>query len=263
MTRTKRIALFGTALLASALLTACSSGSSQQSANQEKPVGFVQLASENKERIWYGVEDSNGDNEVSKDDKIETILVTKDGKVSQFFLSDATLADIKGMKNTEIVTFAKEQDKKYFDDGKAYKIEDAKAAIAELEDFIKEGYSGYQEDLISNQEYLAELEDINYKDIKSQYSDYTIHAIVETDSSGNNVATESLKMKGYPSLAKLTEAYDVTAKLQYLVNGDIYDQSYTGYHLQRKEFLITNINSLEKGTVLGFDTLDTKNVTEE
>ncbi|HFI2693079.1 TPA: hypothetical protein ACGO0Y_002233, partial [Streptococcus suis] len=67
------------ALLAGTTLTACSSNQSKVGIgiDQAKTVGFMQLANENKERIWFQVEDTNDDGEISKDDRIQKIYVIK------------------------------------------------------------------------------------------------------------------------------------------------------------------------------------------
>lgn len=282
----KLLAVMATGVLATSLLVACSSNQSNsnqvQSVDEAKTVSFMQLANENTERIWYIVDDSNEDGQISKDDEIRSVLIVKNGNADHYFLVDTTLADIKDKTDEEIVELVKDLDKKNFDEEKTKKIQSLTESISSTEEYIKEmeislnektdktdenAVSWHETEIASSTEQLesaksnlSEIESLNYQDIKSQYSDYTIRAVVETDASGNNVATEELKLKGYTNL---TDVYNISLELQYQVNGDIYNQTYTGYSLDRERFLISNSESLGNNVSLGFDTLDTKNVTEE
>ncbi|HEL0598962.1 TPA: hypothetical protein TUT13_000979 [Streptococcus equi subsp. zooepidemicus] len=284
--KTKKLfSMFTTGILVTTLLVACSSKQSADGNVQGKTTGFMQLANENKERIWYRIDDSNGDNQISKDDNIKMVLVIKNGKVDHLFLSEVTLADIRGKTDDDIIKFAKKQDKHNFNNQKAEAIQSSKDQVSQSESRVKEleislnektdkndtnsvlwheqeiAYN--QETLESAQKRLSELEKISYEDIKSQYSKYAIKAIVETDASGNQVATEELKLKGYKPTSSLSDVYDISLKLQHQVSGDIYDKSYIGYSVDGEDFIITSTSSLSNNTSFGLDTLGTKNVTEE
>ncbi|MGL6299864.1 hypothetical protein ACR31S_06785 [Streptococcus iniae] len=107
------------------------------------------------------------------------------------------------------------------------------------------------------------------------YSNYSIKATVGTDSSGNNVASETVyfpkpfdsidlnienieSFSDTPVIDKLADTY---YKVGIQVQGDVYKQSYAGYQFDSKYFFITT--SLDSSVNLGLDTLDTKNITEE
>ncbi|WLR87528.1 hypothetical protein [Streptococcus iniae] len=122
---------------------------------------------------------------------------------------------------------------------------------------------------------LKEVKELDYGDIKALYSNYSIKATVGTDSSGNNVASETVyfpkpfdsidlnienieSFSDTPVIDKLADTY---YKVGIQVQGDVYKQSYAGYQFDSKYFFITT--SLDSSVNLGLDTLDTKNITEE
>ncbi|XCY63950.1 hypothetical protein ABG812_03625 [Streptococcus iniae] len=125
------------------------------------------------------------------------------------------------------------------------------------------------------QQRLKEVKELDYGDIKALYSNYSIKATVGTDSSGNNVASETVyfpkpfdsidlnienieSFSDTPVIDKLADTY---YKVGIQVQGDVYKQSYAGYQFDSKYFFITT--SLDSSVNLGLDTLDTKNITEE
>ncbi|BCP61783.1 hypothetical protein SUT380_09710 [Streptococcus parasuis] len=111
------------------VLTACSSSQSVpsqnntttksvQSAEDVKPVGFIELANENTERIWFDAD------EIAKDATITGLYVVKNGKATYYHLltytanSDVengpkwsddrlTFSDIENLSNKEIIAKAK------------------------------------------------------------------------------------------------------------------------------------------------------------
>ena len=101
-----------------------------------------------------------------------------------------------------------------------------------------------------------------------------MQASVETDSSGNYVVLESINFWKNP-IDKMIDDFEVyieenpdpqeieiNRELSNVIYGQIYKQNYAGYLLaDENDFLVTS--ALAKSTTLGFDTLDTKNVTEE
>ncbi|NRG69870.1 hypothetical protein HPB00_10540 [Streptococcus suis] len=289
------------ALLAGATLTACSSNQSKVGIgiDQVKTVGFMQLANENKERIWFDVNDSNSDGEISKDDTITDIYIIKSGKMFIYNVPNLELKDIKDKNEAEIKKLAYEEDEKYFEENlKAaierweYKVSSAQSGLEEWQrpesiqamredpsliwhQFPDLEVSNVDELLVKLAEEVENRKNILEKYKNLNYSDYSklnmgkdIKAIVETDSSGNNVVSEKFDVYLIDSNVYLDRLDDSTSELQTYtivlknqVSGEIFDKFYTGYSFSRDSFLITS--SLDKNVTLGFDTLDTKNVTEE
>ncbi|HEM5489787.1 TPA: hypothetical protein U1617_000303 [Streptococcus suis] len=274
------------ALLAGATLTACSSNQSSVGIgiDQVKTVGFMQLANENKERIWFQVKDTNDDGEISKDDGIKNIYVIKNSKVDTYHIYDLNLAYIKDKKDSEIINLAKEYDEKYFDEQKKVIIDDAnfyiessKASIEnykslEVEDeaqkeMIELDIEDEERYIQENNQVIEAVKELNYEDALKLYSTYPLEAKVETDSSGNNVASEEITFLSYELIQEddvspyTIASNEITSDLDAPIFGEIYDKFYTGYSFSGDSFLITS--SLDKNVTLGFDTLDTKNVTEE
>ncbi|HFI0351082.1 TPA: hypothetical protein ACGOZT_000606 [Streptococcus suis] len=274
------------ALLAGATLTACSSNQSKVGIgiDQAKTVGFMQLANENKERIWFHVTDTNYDGEISKDDGIENIYVIKNSKVDTYHIYDLNLAYIKDKKDSEIIKLAKEYDEKYFEEQKKEIIDNANASIeiskdnleyykslnpeyeldkSDVEYKIQEEESNIQE----NNQVLEAAKELNYEDALKLYSTYPLEAQVETDSSGNNVASEDITFLSYELDREdyvgpyTIVSNEITSDIDASIFGEIYDRTYKGFRYINDEFLITS--SLDKTVNLGLDTLDTKNVTEE
>ncbi|NQJ72250.1 hypothetical protein HO539_02695 [Streptococcus suis] len=274
------------ALLAGATLTACSSNQSKVGIgiDQVKTVGFMQLANENKERIWFQVKDTNDDGEISKDDGIQNIYVIKNSKVDTYHIYDLNLAYIKDKKDSEIIKLAKEYDEKYFDeqkkviiDGANHHIENSKTSIEdykslEVEDeaqkeMIELDIEDEESNIQENNQVIEAVKKLNYEDALKLYSTYPLEAKVETDSSGNNVASEEITFLSYELIQEdyvgpyTIASNEITSDLDSPIFGEIYDKFYTGYSFSGDSFLITS--SLDKNVTLGFDTLDTKNVTEE
>lgn len=274
------------ALLAGATLTACSSNQSKVGIgiDQAKTVGFMQLANENKERIWFQVKDTNDDGEISKDDGIQNIYVIKNSKVDTYHIYDLNLAYIKDKKDSEIIKLAKEYDEKYFDeqkkaiiDGANLHIENSKTSIEdykslEVEDeaqkeMIELDIEDEESFIQENNQVIEAVKELNYEDALKLYSTYPLEAKVETDSSGNNVASEEITFLSYELIQEdyvgpyTIASNEITSDLDAPIFGEIYDKFYTGYSFSGDSFLITS--SLDKNVTLGFDTLDTKNVTEE
>ncbi|HEM3683084.1 TPA: hypothetical protein U1D20_000540 [Streptococcus suis] len=287
MKKKKFVSFVCSALLIGVTLTACSSNQSTVGIgiDQAKTVGFMQLANENKERIWFKVRDSNGDGEVSKDDDIAYVYRIKGGKADTFRVAvssddDITLSDIKNMNDKDILSLFKELDKMEFDEWINGTIGGLKEYIKELEIQISqmessteysdtEALQDTKNELERENSKLLSLNDITYENALKLKSNYPLAAVVETDSSGNQVVSEVISFRDYIE-DYFYEGYDATEyilkessndlEFQYAITGTIYDQTYKGYYLG-DSFLVTS--SLDDSVNLGFDTLDTKNVTEE
>ncbi|HEM6081999.1 TPA: hypothetical protein U2B95_000424 [Streptococcus suis] len=274
------------ALLASATLTACSSNQSKVGIgiDQVKTVGFMQLANENKERIWFEVIDTSSDDEISKDDKINRVIVIKNGKADFYHTIESKLSDFKDLSDEEIINKIKQLDRDYVSSIIKDCIGSINGTIKRTEESLSEareqGYEideqFYVDDININKQRISALENLKYEDIAHLYSNFELYATVETDSSGNSVISEEI---GLPidfsfsedsvfsdessALMNLNDFYkDLygTNELGYPVQGDIYSQNYKGYGTEHT-FFITS--SLDDSVNLGLDTLDTKNVTEE
>lgn len=271
MIKRKVLSFVCTILIASIALIACSSkqstssqndisGQSKQSAEEVKPVGFIGLANENKERIWYRVDDSNDDGQISKDDKIEEIYTVKNGKITSYFVwngADNTvlLKDVSEKSENEVQKLAKKQDKYYFEKKK-------ESIVQSLSD------PSFDEQVRNK------AKNLNYDNFTKYYSNKKLQASVETDSSGNYVVLESINFWKNP-IDKMIDDFEVyieenpdpqeieiSRELSNVIYGQIYKQNYAGYLLaDENDFLVTS--ALAKSTTLEFDKLNTKNVTEE
>ncbi|RLV10974.1 hypothetical protein ABNB56_04605 [Streptococcus iniae] len=273
--KTKKLLPFlATGIFATTTLVGCSSNQpASNGLSQGKTVGFVQLANENKERIWFDVLDSNEDGEISKDDKVKRIVAIQSGKVDIFHIYDADLSEFREKTGDEILAFAKKSDKKYVEEEVADVINTLNITIEGYEkDLIKytaeeKETPGFNKDNIEFinkrlpliQQRLKEVKELDYGDIKALYSNYSIKATVGTDSSGNNVASETVyfpkpfdsidlnienieSFSDTPVIDKLADTY---YKVGIQVQGDVYKQSYAGYQFDSKYFFITT----EKATV--------------
>ncbi|MGQ7374343.1 hypothetical protein ACTGW9_09485 [Streptococcus suis] len=274
------------ALLAGATLTACSSNQSKVGIgiDQVKTVGFMQLANENKERIWFDVNDSNSDGEISKDDNIDRVIVIKNGKADVYHIIDSELSDFKDLSDEEIINKIKQLDRDYISSLIKSSIELINIGIESIEESLSEareqGYEideqAYVNDINLNKQKISALENLKYEDIAHLYSNFEVSATVKTDSSGNSVISEKITLPISPNinehsvfedessaLINLNDLYNYgSSDLGYPVQGDIYSQNYKGYGSDvYREFFITS--SLDDSVNLGLDTLDTKNVTEE
>ncbi|CAM3227028.1 hypothetical protein STPL106120_01200 [Streptococcus pluranimalium] len=272
------------ALLASSILTACASNQSAVENGQSKTIGFMQLANEDKQRIWFRVRDTNDDGEISKDDRIQSIYVIKNSKANIYDIYDLNLAYIKDKKESEIIKLAREYDEKYFDEQKKEIIDSANNSIeyskreianyktynveTDQQKYEVEKNIQFEEDNIQKQNQLLQaVKEVTYEDALKLYSSFPLEAEVETDSSGNNIASEKLTLLSYnlreeDNGSRYTIVSNViNSNLESPIIGEIYDRTYKGFRYYNDEFLITS--SLDKSVNLGFDKLNTKNVTEE
>lgn len=287
------------ALLAGATLTACSSNQSKVGIgiDQAKTVGFMQLANENKERIWFEVDDSGEDGVISKDEEIETIYVIKSGKMDTYNVRylGLELKDIKDKNEAEIKKLAVEGDIQFLEEELRSAIEQKKGDVELTQDTLEhwttpinleylksledpwmfydetgieasnvdELLTKLAENLETRKKILSTFENLKYNDFSKLYMDKDVKAIAETDSSGNNISRESIYLYGYNFTGDdKPEVIEYEKNLGYPIQGQVYDQLYMGYYNNYdNDFLITS--SLDKNVTLGFDTLDTKNVTEE
>lgn len=291
------------ALLAGATLTACASNQSTssskpQSVEDVKTVAFIQLANEDKEYIWYDIHDSNEDDQISKDDGIDTIYITKKGKIDTFFVRELTLSDLKGKNNDEIKKIAKEQDKTSFKVEKEEVISSL-GKIEEVANFYKEHialwertqeyitahpeeYTNPDEELrkasdeierikeeqTRSEKSLTELEKLTYGKLSAQYLNKPVKAKVETDSTGNTVVEEALEFWSYsidPDYGEV-KVESHSKNFTTTISGVVYDTYYVGYvnpsrGVSGDSFLVTAVPN--ESVLIVFDTLDTKNVTEE
>lgn len=96
------------------------------------------------ERIWYETENGKG-----KDALIDYVYVTKGEKMIQYqiFDNDITLGKVSKMSNSDVISMAKKQDRKYFDES----INEVKA-LRDDKDQI-----GLQDDLMGDDDLKADL----------------------------------------------------------------------------------------------------------
>ncbi|MGT2743063.1 hypothetical protein [Streptococcus plurextorum] len=293
---------FGT-LLASTILTACSSNQSTQNKLQNledvTTVAFMQLANESKEHIWYNIDDSNDDGQISKDDSIDAIYITKNGKINTYFIRELTLSDVKDKNTEEVKKLAIEQDKAYFEvnkedaipssgDKEAEKAEYYNQLIASWERTIEQ-IKAYPEEfsdpdlelsLASDEltklkeekdrtlKSLAELKKLTYADFSAQHLNKPAKATVKTDSTGNTVVGEAPEFWFY-RINQMNGEVEVVNYNYYCtttISGLVYNTYYVGYvnpdeGVNNDSFLITAVPN--ESVLIAFDKLDTKNVTEE
>lgn len=102
--------LFLGVLLASATLAACSSSTSI------KGKGIAQLMHDDKERVFYLVDDDNDDALAGKDEDIIYIYVTKKGKLKRYYIDDQLkMDDVVGKNTNEVKKLAEEKSKETFE----------------------------------------------------------------------------------------------------------------------------------------------------
>lgn len=303
--KTKKLfSMFTTGILVTTLLVACSSKQSNsnkvQSVEDVKTVSFIQLANGNKEQIWYDLYDSNGDGEISKDDDIDTIYITKDGKIDTYFIRDElTLSDVKDKSNNEIKELAKQQDQATFSARKEEVIPSSGSAVSDSNDFYEEQIALWErtqdyinahpeeypdpdeelrkaseeltrvkEEKSRSEKSLRELEELTYSKLSTQYLNKPVKATVETDSTGNTVIEENFEFWAYsidPDYGEV-EVESRSQNFTTTISGQIYDTHYVGYvnpeeFTGNDSFLVTAVSS--DLVLIVFDPLDTKNVTEE
>lgn len=103
-------------LLASVGLSACSSSTST------KGKGIAQLMHDDKERVFYTVYDSNDDALPGKDENVEYIYISKQGKLKRYEVA-LIMDDVVGKNINEIKKLAEEKSKE------TSEIENIKATV--------------------------------------------------------------------------------------------------------------------------------------
>ncbi|HEM4702883.1 hypothetical protein ACTGJ2_06950 [Streptococcus suis] len=224
--------------LSISFLVACSSNqttsSSSQSVSEGNNFAFVQKANENVENIWYVIEDSNDDYQLSKDDKIETVYLTKNGKMDVYHVGSLpgeeplTLSFLKDKSNSEIKELVRQSAEAHFSEILEYNSLSTKISI---------------DDLLNR----------------------PVKATVETDSTGNTVVEETIRYATFnvdsDNNVVPDESYNT---FNSTISGYIYDTYYVGYAgngTTKSSFLV--ISAPDENVSISFDTLDTENVSEE
>ncbi|MEG3267801.1 hypothetical protein [Streptococcus suis] len=290
--KTKKLfSLFTTGILATTLLVGCSShqsdnsqqqatGEKVQSAEAVKPVGFIELANENTERIWFVA------GEIAKDENITGLYVIKNGKATYYHLltytanngveggpnlSDErlTFSDIKDLSNKEIIEKAKKLDKEAYDSYFQSFSDIVDTALQEWPNEKTGEYKIYIPALETIKSSLSSLQgDSAYKDYRKRVTDQPLTASVKTDDSGNNITNEEIELQIFPEYeadfvsSKSLELFRDTDILKVDASsfntGDIYDSKYVSFG---DIPLITRDHP--KNTYPSLDSIDTKNITEE
>ncbi|HFI0456019.1 TPA: hypothetical protein ACGOZD_001986 [Streptococcus suis] len=221
--------------LSISFLVACSSNqttsSSSQSVSEVNNFAFVQKANENVENIWYVIEDSNDDYQLSKDDEIEHVYLTKNGKMDVYnvdSLEPLTLSFLKDKSNSDIKELVRQRAEAHFSELLEHLSISTKTSI----------------DILFNR---------------------PVKATVETDSTGNTVVEETIHYAHFDLDADKNlvpgESYNI---FNSTISGYIYDTYYVGYagnSTSKSRFLV--ISAPNENVSISFDTLDTENVTEE
>ncbi|HFI0263887.1 TPA: hypothetical protein ACGPA6_000890 [Streptococcus suis] len=224
--------------LSISFLVACSSNqttsSSSQSVSEVNNFAFVQKANENVENIWYVIEDSNDDYQLSKDDEIKNVYLTKNGKMDFYHVGKVsgeeplTLSFLKDKSNSEIKELVRQRAEALFSEFLEYNSISTKTSI---------------DDLLNR----------------------PVKATVETDSTGNTVVEETIHYADFDFDADNNLVPGENYKIfNSTISGYIYDTYYVGYAgngTTKSSFLV--ISAPNENVSISFDTLDTENVTEE
>ena len=96
-------------LLASVGLAACSSSMNT------KGKGIAQLMNDNQERVFYLVSDSNDDDLPGKDEDINTVYITKSGKLKGYETRELKMDEVVGKNIDEVRKLAEEKSKETFE----------------------------------------------------------------------------------------------------------------------------------------------------
>lgn len=289
--KTKKLfSLFTTGILATTLLVGCSShqsdnsqqqaiGEKVQSAEEVKPVGFMELANENTERIWFVAD------EIAKDENITGLYVIKNGKATYYNLttytanSDVengprwsdehlTFSNIKDLSNKEIIEKAKKLDKEAYDSYFQSFSDIVDTALQEWPNEETGEYKIYIPALETIKSSFSSLQgDSAYKVYRKRVTEQPLTASVTTDDSGNNITDEEIELQSFPEYtasfgSKSLELDSDTATLEIDASsfniGDIYNSKYVSFG---DIPLITRDHP--KNTYPSLDSIDTKNITEE
>lgn len=101
--------LFLGVLLASTTLAACSSSA------DTKGKGIAQLMNDSQERVFYNVVDSNHDAMPGKDEWIDTVYITKNGKLKGYETSKLYMDEVAGKNINEVRKLAEEKSERTFE----------------------------------------------------------------------------------------------------------------------------------------------------
>lgn len=276
-------------LFASAALTACSANQSTnsqtqnakanvQSAEKVKPIGFMKLANEDTERIWFDTY------KISKDANITGLYVIKNGKATYYHLITytsksnvengpgwsnelLTLSDIKNLSNKEITEKAKKIDREAYD-----------SYFQSFSDIVDTALIKWPSDS-ENHLYVPALENIKsslsslqgdsgYKAYRKRVTEQKLSAKVATDDTGNTIVNEEIEL---PTFVKYTADFLDSKSLEVdresrtlkidtssFNIGDIYDSKYAAFG---KSPLITR--DMPEKSYPYLDILGTKNVVEK
>lgn len=289
MIKRKVLSFVCTILIASITLIACSSkqsthsqsdisGQSKQSAEEVKPVGFIGLANENTERIWFVAD------EIAKDEEISGLYVVKNSKATYYHLltytanSDVengprtsdehlTFSDIKNLSNKEIIEKAKKLDREAYD---SYFQSFLDIADKALQEWASDGENKLYVPAIENiKSSLLDLQgESAYKNYRKRVSGQLLSASIKTDDTGNTVTDEEIKLPSFPkytadyldsnSLVLDSENKMLEIDASSFMIGDIYDSNYVSFG---DSPLITR--DLPKKTYPYLDSIDTKNIVEK
>jgi len=280
------------------VLTGCSTGSSdkseskndtQESTQEPAKIAFAKEAQSSKERIWYEV-DENSDEQIAKDSSIDSIIITKNGKMKTYSW-DSSLLDVSKMSDKEVLAKVKKDDKNRFAEEKKQSLKDTDYTIKDLKRDVEEyknedDHGDYGPDLQQLNDKIEDeknniepIKDLSYQAPKWQ----KIKITAETDSSANNLENESftLKQNGINVVTKefgeedsindrdfagetkvqqkFDEDYELTGTLQNYIQ--ILKKYYTGYIMDDDNYLLTRTSqdtavSLDKTTTKGIKVED-------
>ncbi|WP_125573746.1 hypothetical protein [Levilactobacillus huananensis] len=213
--------LMGAALLGTAILSLAACGKSGANQVNSKEITFLKDAQSSSQRIWYFASNDDSQNrELSKNTKIRTIFVTKNGKITAYSPKGTGMAfkDINKKSDSQIISNLKKADRTSFDEFVSgdhssvasqlqetqKKVKDAKELLATDTErrkhdigLDKSVLEEDRDDIDSNEKTVSYFKEVA-KTLKSKEPTYKapfasdLRAEVTTDSSGNKVGSERL-----------------------------------------------------------------------
>lgn len=213
--------LINVALLGTAILSLAACGKSGANQVNSKEVTFLKDAQSSNQRIWYFASNDDSQNrELSKNTKIRTIFVTKDGKITAYSPKGTGMSfkEINKKSDSQIIATLKKADRASFDEFVsgdhslvASQIKEAQKNFKDAKELLatdterrkhdigldKSVVEEDKEDMDSDAETVSYLQSVA-KNLKSKEPKYKapfasdLRVEVTTDSSGNKVGSERL-----------------------------------------------------------------------
>jgi len=199
-------------------------GHNPEDAERANSVAFMKTSKNKQPQVWFKGELDDG--EIHKDSAINDVLVTKNGKVTDYSMTNITFQQIKGKNNDQLIKLAKTLDKKGLKPVIANQKSLLKEQLITAKENLKEQQSSKKDwDKLSDAEKdaakIGSLSDAgspeSIRDAQKQVNQYTtfvnqisqkkysyiapktspIVAYVNTDDNDKSVTAELLGWQGY------------------------------------------------------------------